>query len=187
MFCHQCGAENLNGSIYCHACGENISPEDAPLLEETTPTVTEEALVPVSDAVVLSEMPASAPSPVPAGGDARPMKLTTRVAYNVLKSDRKNVAIFLLCLVIVIAGIAAVASCIGLVSAFAGVSDASRALLSGIRSELIDSGINQAWNRVWANLIAIPLSLLIFFLGIRLLVRIVRVRGVLREVRQRFK
>ena len=211
MFCHKCGTKNDDGSVYCRACGEDISPEDAALLENAAPpedTSPPEDSPPQKDAAapgednvlvpllheppetLLSQLePKTVTPPAPtesAKNDPRPMKFLTRVAYNILESDRKAVALFLLALFTGLAALMAVASCLGLVSAFAGLSDANAALPSGIQSEEIQAGIDRAWRSIWSRLALLPLSFLLFYFGVRLLVRIRRVAEILKKVRKEF-
>ena len=187
MFCHKCGAQSEEGSRYCPVCGENISPEDAPLLDAVASSVqTGETLVVQPPDVAEMTHFTEASLPAVTAPPRPPMKVMTRVAYNLLESDRKVVATFMVCLLILVSGYIAVSSCMGLVSAFAAVSDAEKALASGIENELISAGIGQAWRGVWINLAAIPLSLLTFVFSARLLVRISRVRRILNRVRSGF-
>jgi|GEM_PF-3868885 len=193
MFCHKCGAENDGGSVYCRACGENISPEDASLLESAAaPAGEEKLLVPLPDDPSETLSPVDLPSPPPpapaasAQKDPRPMKFLTRVAYNILESDRKSVAFFLLALFTGLAAIAAVASCLGLVSAFADLGNARAALPSGIQSESLQLAIDRAWRSIWGCLALIPVSFLVFFSGVRLFVRIRRVAETLKKIRKEF-
>lgn len=187
MFCHKCGTENDEGSRYCHTCGENISPEDAVMLDSgTLVPAPGESIRPLKKAPEDLTLPVDRTTSPVSNGKAAPMKFFTRVAYNILESDRKAVALFLVLLITVAAGIFAVTSCLGLVSSFAELSDASRALPSGIQSEEIQSGIDGAWGRIWRNLAFIPLSFLVFFIGIRLLVRIRRVSETLRKIRKEY-
>lgn len=189
MFCHKCGAQNEVDSRYCQLCGENISAEDALLLDRFVPPVQarQTSIARTENTAVLTHSAKPFPSAVAAPESTPPMKFMTRVAYNILQSDRKVVATVMICLLILVSGYIAVSSCVGLVSAFTNVSDAGKALASGIENELVSAGIDRAWRGVWMNLAAIPLSLLMFFLSTRLIVRVSRVRRTLRQVRREFR